>query len=243
MAASGSTLAFGCFPYLVPLFLGRLLLTSLVLLQLAVASTVICMSEPTIEVPVSDLQALIDSSNQLLAAVRRVQQSVASPISHPHWEVVAQPFVPCGFPDFPSVAQVTILCGAETGPPELPQACLDFALPKLSPLFSPLPEVRVLWAFRRGFWDKISVDCHIEQLTSSHGEPVVDLPVCHCVVLRTVGFSHPVRFTSLSDFERSLCTGECGPVWRGFSSIEEVEAYCVGAAVRVPVLLKWKNLH
>ena len=238
-----STLDFGCFVLRHPLCLALLLLSFLVLLLLVGVSTVICMSEPTIEIPVSEYQALLEAASQLASAVRRIQQTVAVPVNHPLLEVVEHPVIPCGLSNLSEVYQVTAFSGVETGPPELPRACLDFCVPQLSPLFTPRPEVRTLRAFRLGFWDKISVDCHINQLRASSGEVAVDLPVCHWIVLRTLDFSFPVRFVTLSDLNRALGPEAHSSIWQGFASFEELQAYCVGASVRVPSLLRWRGTN
>ena len=237
------TLDFGCFVPRHPLCLVLLLLLSLGHLLRVGVSTAICMSEPTIEIPVSEYQALVQAASSLAAAVGRIQQRVAIPVNHPRWEVIEHPSIPCGFSNLSEVHQVTTLSGAETGPPEIPRACLDFCVPQLSPLFTPCPEIRILRAFRLGFWDKVSVDCHINQLRSSSGEVTVDLPVCHWIVLRTVDFSFPVRFVTLSDLNRALGPEVLSSIWQGFASFEELQAYCVGASTRVPTLLRWRGTN
>lgn len=126
----------------------------------------------------------------------------------------------------------------EEGPPELPECCLKLAKDSLSDWLVPCPEIRGLRAFRLGLWDKASLDTHTPQLPSS--EPTVDFIEWRWIVLRAKDWALPVRFGTLADFER-FCRQETVEIYQAFSSLAELEIYCVGAAIQVPTLIRWRN--
>lgn len=87
------------------------------------------------------------------------------------------------------------------------------------------------------FGDKASLGTHTPQLPSS--EPTVDFIEWHWIVLRAKDWALPVRFGTLADFER-FCRQETVEIYQAFSSLAELEIYCIGAAIQVPTLIRWR---
>lgn len=195
------------------------------------------MSDPQITIPLADFEALATAVSDLSSVIQRIRDSQPCALDYPGWEGFTDPYLVVGFP---SVSALETIGGyyhtVEEGPPELPQSCLDLALVSLSHTVT--PEIRALRAFRLGFWDKSSLLCSIPQLPST--ELPVDLPDWHWIALKTKDWALPVRFGSLSDFER-FCNQETVEIHQTFSSLAELEIYCVGAAIKVPTLIRWRN--
>lgn len=197
------------------------------------------MSDPQVTISLADFEALATAVSELSSVIQRIRNSQPCALDFPGWEGFTDPYLPVGFS---SVSALETVGGyyrtVEEGPPELPQSCLDLALVSLSPNGTPRPEIRALRAFRLGFWDKSSLLCRVPQLPSS--EPPVDLPDWHWIALKTKDWALPVRFGSLSDFER-FCNQETVEIFQTFSSLAELEIYCVGASIKVSTLIRWRN--
>ena len=197
------------------------------------------MGEPVVTVPRAAFESLTATCAELSRVLRQIEQSQSASVEFPGWESSVRPYIPLGFQSLAAIRATgdNIL---EDGPPELPQDCVFFASCSLSPNLTPKPEIRALRAYRLGFWDKKSIECHVQQLQSS--EVPVILPSWHWIVLRTKDWNLPVRFDRQADFDRFSCQ-ETIEICQEFSSLAEIEIYCFGAAIEVPTLLRWRNLR
>lgn len=150
------------------------------------------------------------------------------------WEVVEE-----GSSPNPRVAQdiasTLSLRGIDGGPPEIPAACLDLARRRLTSV-SVGAEQRARRAFKSGFWSKAAIDT-VTKYTPE--EPLVDLKVCHWVVLRS-GDRPPFRVTTRADYLK-LTEKDYDIVCETFASLAEVQIYCLGAQAPVPPLVKCRN--
>ena len=128
-------------------------------------------------------------------------------------------------------------CGVETGPPEIPDFCLQ--LGQLH--FGPNPEFvqnKVSSAFEAGFWAKSAIDCCIPysvRKPASSGEIIR-----HIVVLRSSHISS-FRVNCWQDFTDLCDITDAQLVYESFSTFAEVQLFCAGAGLEVPALKKWIN--
>ena len=125
--------------------------------------------------------------------------------------------------------------GADTGPPEVPDFCLDLGRDKLGLSGDRLVE-KVSSAFDAGFWAKASVDCHISysrRLVRDAGELVR-----HIVVLRSTHCS-PFRVTCWQDFTDLCDVTDETIVYEAFATFTEVQLFRAGAATEIPPLKRW----
>ena len=150
------------------------------------------------------------------------------------WDVVEEESSPN-----PRVAQDIALVlssrGIEEGPPEVPAACLDLARRRLTSV-SVGAEERARRAFKSGFWSKAAIET-VTKYTPA--EPLLDLKVCHWVVLRS-GDRPPFRCATKSDY-RQLTQKDYDIVCETFASLAEVQIYCLGAQAPVPPLVKCRS--
>lgn len=131
----------------------------------------------------------------------------------------------------------------EQGPPPIPPAILDLAR-GLSEKGGGAKR-RINSAFTAGFWAQLAVATHTDYKPSEPSE----LAFTHWVVLRAGGLVSPYRVSKKSDLAKLLRApcfrpgiGSTEPVVQGFASLSEVRAFCGGAGICVPPLLKWIEL-
>lgn len=131
----------------------------------------------------------------------------------------------------------------EEGPPAIPPAILDLAL-GLSDKGGGA-EKRIKVAYTSGFWAQLAVNTHT---TYKASEPS-GLAFSWWVVLRAGGLCSAYRVTKKADLNRllrapcaRLVSGSSEPVYQGFASLAELRAFCGGAGIRVPPVLRWTEL-
>lgn len=133
---------------------------------------------------------------------------------------------------------------AEEGPPPIPAAILDLARGLTEKGGG--ASKRIQSAYSAGFWAQLAVNtCADYRAVESSS-----LNITQWVVLRAGGLTSPYRVSRKGDLAkllrapcfRPLVGSSSTPVVQGFASLAEVRAFCGGAGVPVPPLLKWIEL-
>lgn len=125
--------------------------------------------------------------------------------------------------------------GADTGPPEVPDFCLNLVRDKLGFSGDRLRNCAAS-AFDAGFWARASLDCHIpyqRRLVRDAGEIVR-----HIVVFRSTHCA-PFRVTCWQDLTDLCDVTDSTIIYEAFSSYTEVQVFCAGAGFEIPDLKRW----
>ena len=127
----------------------------------------------------------------------------------------------------------------EEGPPAVPAFVFKSLQDRLTEK-EPGSRTRASSAYKAGFWARAALGTHTKYVTR---EAIRGLKACHWVVLRS---DHPVAFrtTSRSDVDILCRSSDPEVVCESFASLAELEAFCLGAGVPVPVLKSaWKDVE
>lgn len=233
--ATTSTL-FGLLPLLFPALQQALTLCCSVVVR---ASRRTCMSESAITgltLAINRLAAAIEhqSSASTSGPVVLPDTHSASPVTG-EIRILYPPTVPFPLDTWIPHCNNLRFRGADTGPPEVPDFCLDLGRAKLGLSGDRLAE-KVSSAFDAGFWAKAAVDCHISysrRLVRDVGELVR-----HIVVLRSTHCS-PFRVTCWQDLTDLCDVTDETIVYEAFGTFTEVQLFCAGAASEIPPLKRW----
>ena len=126
-------------------------------------------------------------------------------------------------------------CGADTGPPEVPDFCLELGLQNLTGGRYEV-ETKVVSAFQAGFWARASVDCCVPYSQRKDSESGAILR--HFVVLRSSHYE-PFRVNTFGDLTSICDITDRQIVYESFSTFTEVQLFCAGAGREIPALKRW----
>ena len=191
------------------------------------------MSEPASS---ADIQDLTQAVRQLSIAITGQGPDPATPSSPGGWSLVGEESVDVRFrEDVDCVASSHRV--AEEGPGRIPEVLLRFAESRLSAKH-PGAAFRAQRAFEAGFWARIAVatDTPYQQR-----DPLPGFKIGHWIVLRCSAFEGRAWFTNRVDFGRAVERNFANCVFESFASQTELEVFCAGASVPVPVLRTWKK--
>ena len=125
-----------------------------------------------------------------------------------------------------------LFCGADTGPPELPEVCYH-ACKHLEK-----GTVRAARAFQCGFWAKASIDCHVPH---NQEAPFPGVIPAQWLILRGDHPLIPCRVYSQVEADKILGDSK-DKIVESFESPAEVNLFCLGASIDVPKLVQWRRL-
>lgn len=125
--------------------------------------------------------------------------------------------------------------GADEGPPEVPDFCLDLVWGKLG-LSGEALRTKTASAFVAGFWARAALDCHIPYSRRSVSD-AGDI-VRHIVVFRSTHCSS-FRVTCWQDLTDLCDVTDSTIIYETFSSFTEVQVFCAGASLEIPALKRW----
>lgn len=192
-----------------------------------------CMSEPASS---SDIQGLTQAVRQLSIAISGHPAEPATPSSPGGWSLVGEESVDFRFrEDIECVASSQRV--AEDGPGPIPEVLLRFAESRLTAKH-PGAAFRAQRAFEAGFWARIAVATNTDYQLR---EPIPGFKIGHWIVLRCSEFGGRAWFTNRVDFGRAIEKDTASCVFESFASQTELEIFCAGASVPVPVLRTWRN--
>ena len=198
----------------------------------------ICMSDEAI-------RGLTSAINRLSAALESrtaigPTSLAASPTSSPpsgEYQVCYPPTFPFPLDVWVQHCRKLSFHGADTGPPEIPDFCLQLG----EKHFGPNPDFvlqKVSSAFEAGFWAKAAIDCCIRY--SSRKPAIPGEIIRHIIVLRSSHYTS-FRVNCWQDFCDLCDITDEQVVYESFSTFAEVQLFCAGAGLEVPALKKWIN--
>lgn len=191
------------------------------------------MSEPASS---ADIQGLTQAVRQLSVAISGQSPEPATPSSQGGWSLVGEESVDIRFrEDTECIASSHRV--AEEGPGQIPEVLLRFAESRLTAK-RPGAAFRAQRAFEAGFWARIAVatDTPYQQR-----DPLPGFKIGHWIVLRCSAFEGRAWFTDRVDFGRAIEQDTANCVFESFASQTELEIFCAGASVPVPVLRTWRK--
>ena len=122
----------------------------------------------------------------------------------------------------------------EEGAPPVPVFVLKSLSERLTEK-EPGSRFRAESAYKAGFWARAAIDTCTRYVTR---EIIKGLKPCHWVVLRS-DQAEAFRTTSRSEVDILCRSTDSEFICEGFASLAEVETFCLGAGVPVPV---WKTI-
>ena len=125
-----------------------------------------------------------------------------------------------------------VFCGADTGPPELPEACY-YCCRQLE-----RGTVRASRAFNIGFWAQVAIDCVVSYRAEP---PYPGVEPSQWIILRGDHPLIPCRVYSEEEAIKLIRESE-DPIVDSFESLAEVNLFCLGASREVPKLVSWRRL-
>ena len=177
------------------------------------------------------LQEIFERIEELRDELSALQSSILEAVGG--WKVAAaeEPAILIPENTRVDVYHKLLFCGADTGPPELPEAgyhCCKH-LEKGS--------ARAVRAFNAGFWSKSAIECSIPYVPV---EPFPGVTLAQWLIIRGDHSLIPCRVYSEAEAVQIIGKSE-NAICEAFATLAEVNLYCLGASIEVPKLVQWKS--
>lgn len=179
----------------------------------------------------SALQAIFERLEEVRDELASLQSSILEAVGG--WRVAAaeEPAILIPHNIRVDVYHKLLFCGADTGPPELPEACYHVCkhLERGSS--------RAERAFRAGFWSKSAIDCHVPYTPE---KPLPGVEPSQWLIIREDHSLIPCRVYTEGEAVQIIGKSD-NVICEKFETLAEVNLYCLGASIKVPKLVSWKS--